>query len=155
MPTTQSPVNHHHKLSEPTANGEPEPATVIEPLPLKATELVIAPEPEPQVSDQVRELTAQATVDTAVEIEGAKENPAHCATAVGEQKLDLGDLIDWNTELQICPSSVLSFWQEIPHNLSLPAQTLLQSCDPLASPWNLAPSSPPEPIRPPALPGSC
>ncbi len=34
------------------------------------------------------------------------------------------------------------------------AQTLPQSCDPVAPPWLPAPSSPPEPVSPPAPPGS-
>lgn len=55
-----------------------------------------------------------------MKIAGPKESPAHCSTADGEQELDLGDLIDWNTELQICPSSALSFWQEMPPNIPLP-----------------------------------
>ncbi len=46
------------ELPEPTADGEPEPATVVEPSPAGATELTIAPEIEPQESDQVREPTA-------------------------------------------------------------------------------------------------
>ncbi len=65
------------ELPEPTADREPEPAAVIEPSPSGATELTIVPEPEPQVSDQVREPTVQAKVETAVEIAGAMERPAH------------------------------------------------------------------------------
>ncbi len=63
------------ELPEPTADGEPEPAAVVEPSPSGATELPIVPEPEPQVSDQVREPTVPATVDTAVESAGAMERP--------------------------------------------------------------------------------
>ncbi len=57
------------ELPEPT-----EPTAVIEPSPSGASELMIVPEPEPQVSDQVREPTAQATVEIVVEIAGAKES---------------------------------------------------------------------------------
>ncbi len=106
---------HGAELPEPTADGEPEPS------PSGATELTIAPEPEPQVSDQVREPTAQATVDTAVEIAGALESPAHGDTAERELTLDSGVLIDLDTEILFTqPSSVLSDWQNIPPNLPLP-----------------------------------
>ncbi len=109
------------ELPEPTADGEPEPATVVEPSPSGATELPIVPEPEPQVSDQVREPTVQAMVDTAVEIAGAMESPAHGTTAGGEHKLDLGDLIDFHSDtLVIHPSSELYAWEYIPPNLPLP-----------------------------------
>ncbi len=107
---TQSPVIHHPaKLPEPTADREPEPAAVVEPS--GATERLIVPEPEPQVSDQVREPTVQAKVKTAVEIAGAMERPAHGTTTGGEHKLDLGDLIDFHLDtLIIHPSSELYAW---------------------------------------------
>ncbi len=84
------------ELPESTADREPEPAAVVEPSPSGATELPIVPEPEPQVSHQVREPTVQAKVETAVEIVGAME--CHGATAGGEHELDLGDLIDFHSD---------------------------------------------------------
>ncbi len=120
-PEPSQPPPYGAELPEPTADGEPEPAAVVEPSPSGATERTIAPEPEPQVADQVREPTAQATVDTAVEIAGAMESPAHGATAEGELTLDSGVLIDLDTEILFTqPSSVLSDWQNIPPNLPLP-----------------------------------
>ncbi len=106
-------------LPEPTTDREPEPAAVVEPSPSGATELPIVP--EPQVSDQVREPTVQAAVDAAVEIAGAMECPAHGATAEGEHKLDLGDLIDFHSDTLILqPSPELNAWEYIPPNLPLP-----------------------------------
>ncbi len=113
------PPPYGAELPEPTADGEPEPAAVDEPSPSGATELTI--DPELQVSDQVREPTAQVTVDTAVEITVAIESPVNSATAEGELTLDSGVLIDLETEILFTqPSSVLSDWQNIPPNLPLP-----------------------------------
>ncbi len=109
---------HSAELSEPTADGEPEPAAVVEPSPSRATELPIVPEPEPQVSDQVREPTVPVTVDAAVESAGAMERPVHGATTGGEHKLDLGDLTDFYSDTLILqPSPELSAWDYIPPNL--------------------------------------
>ncbi len=120
-PEPSQPQLYGAELPEPTADGEPEPAAVVEPSPSGATELTITSEPEPQVFDQVREPTAQATGDTAVEIVGAMESPAHGATAEGEHTLDSGMLIDLDTEILFTqPSSVLSDWQNIPPKLPLP-----------------------------------
>ncbi|KAL0192425.1 hypothetical protein M9458_010721, partial [Cirrhinus mrigala] len=74
---------------EPTADGEPEPRAT-EPSPLGVTERVIATEPEPIESDQVREpATMPTTVDVPVRGEGAEDSTTHC-TAEGKQCLDLG-----------------------------------------------------------------
>ncbi|KAL0161836.1 hypothetical protein M9458_041232, partial [Cirrhinus mrigala] len=109
------------ELPELTADREPEPAVVIEPSPSGATELMIAPEPEPQVSDQVRERAVEATVEAAVEITGARKSHAHCATAEGEQELDLGNLIDFYSEIPILLySPELLTCENIPPNLLLP-----------------------------------
>ncbi len=104
------------ELPEPTADREPVPAAAVEPSPLEVTELPIVPEPEPQVSDQVRELTVQAKVETAMEIMGAIERtPAHGATAGGEPKLDLGDLIDFHSDTLVLQTSPeLHPWEYIP-----------------------------------------
>ncbi len=111
------------ELSEPTADREPEPAAVIEPS--GATELTIIPEPEPQISDKVREPTAQARVDTAVEIVGALERPTHGTTAGGEHKPDLGNLIDFHSDIFVLqPSPELYAWENIPPNLHLPPPLL-------------------------------
>ncbi|KAI2657342.1 Protein PRRC2B [Labeo rohita] len=66
-----------HSLSPPQTN---------KPSPGKATELRIAPKPEPQsISDQVKELaTLHTKVDEAGEREDAEESPTHCTTAEGE-----------------------------------------------------------------------
>ncbi len=88
------------------------------------------------MSDQVREPTAQATVDTAVEIAGAMESPAHGATAEGELTLDSGLLIDLDTEILFTqPSSELSDWQYIPPNLPLPPP--LKDLFPFSTPSSL------------------
>ncbi len=71
--------------------------------------------------DQVREPTAKARMDTAVEIAGEMESPAYGATTDGELTLDSGMLIDLDTEILFTqPSSELSNWQDIPPNLPLP-----------------------------------
>ncbi len=120
-PEPSQPPPHSAELFVPTTDREPEPAASVEPSPPGATELTIAPEPEPQVSDQVREPTARARMDTAVEIAGAMESPAHGAIAEGELTLDSELLIDLDTERPfIRPSSELSDWQDIPPNLPLP-----------------------------------
>ncbi|XP_016319018.1 vegetative cell wall protein gp1-like isoform X2 [Sinocyclocheilus anshuiensis] len=133
------------EMPEPTADGEPSPAAVIEPSPSGASGLKIAPEPEPQESDQVQEPTAQATVDTAVEIVEAMESPARATTAGGERKLDLGDLTDLHSEIPVLQSSLeLLTWENIPPNLPLPPPLI-----------GLFPSSTPsslDPVRPSAHP---
>ncbi|KAI2665042.1 hypothetical protein H4Q32_003383 [Labeo rohita] len=79
--------------SEPTVDGEPEPS-VTESSPCGATGLRIAQEPEPLLSDQVREsATEPATVDVPDGREGAEDSTAHCTTAEGEQRLDLGLIV--------------------------------------------------------------
>ncbi|KAL0162611.1 hypothetical protein M9458_042007, partial [Cirrhinus mrigala] len=97
-PRSRTTLDPETELPKPTADGEPEPAVVIEPSTSGTAELMITVEPEPQVSDQVREPTARAMVEIVVEIAGAKESPAHCTTAGGEHKLDSGDLIDFHLE---------------------------------------------------------
>ncbi|KAL0188523.1 hypothetical protein M9458_015622, partial [Cirrhinus mrigala] len=124
------------ELPETTADGEPEPATVIEPSPSGATELMIAP--EPQVSDLVQKPAAKVTVEAAVEIMEAMESPTHCTTAEGEQELGLGDLIDFHAEIPIllCSPELLN-WENIPPNLPLPPPLI-----------DLFPSSTPSPLDP-------
>ncbi|KAL0200277.1 hypothetical protein M9458_003464, partial [Cirrhinus mrigala] len=57
---------------EPTADEEPKPSATDEPSPSRATALRIAPEPEPVMSDQVREpAISLATEVITVEREGA------------------------------------------------------------------------------------
>ncbi len=85
---------------EPTADGEPEPATIDKPS------MRIALEPEPHMtSDQVREpATWHATVDVAVDSEGVEEGPAHCTTAGGELPLDSGEKYLY-VDMPLFPSS--------------------------------------------------
>ncbi|KAL0170155.1 hypothetical protein M9458_034751, partial [Cirrhinus mrigala] len=103
--------------AETTADGEPKPSVTDEPLPRGVTELRIAPESEPVTSDQVREpATSLVREEFTVEHEDAEEGPAHCTSAEGELKLDLGqmDLINFNEDIYadmpplIPPSSELS-----------------------------------------------
>ncbi len=83
---------------------------------------------------------ARATVDTAVEITGAMESPAHGATAGGEHKLDLGDLIDFHSEIPVLQSSPeLLTWENIPPNLPLPPPLI--DLFPSATLWLLDPVS--------------
>ncbi|KAI2653668.1 Zinc metalloprotease ZmpB [Labeo rohita] len=89
-PSQQSPQFAEHE-PEPTVDGEPEPNVTDEPSPSGATELRIAQEPEPILSDQVREpATEPATVDVPDGREGAEDSTAHCTAADGEQGRDLG-----------------------------------------------------------------
>ncbi|XP_058606809.1 uncharacterized protein LOC131524086 [Onychostoma macrolepis] len=85
---------------EPTADGEPEPIATHEPSQEGATELEIAPEPEPhRPSDQVREpATSHATVEVTVEREGAEESPAHCTAA------EVSNYPEWPTYLDFPPT---------------------------------------------------
>ncbi|KAL0181817.1 hypothetical protein M9458_024223, partial [Cirrhinus mrigala] len=93
---------------EPTADGEPKPSAT-EPSPSGATELRIAPEPKPITSGQVREpATVLVTEEFSVEHEDAEDGPAHCISAEGEQKLELGHadmppLIPPSSELSVNP----------------------------------------------------
>ncbi|KAL0153752.1 hypothetical protein M9458_050943 [Cirrhinus mrigala] len=80
-PSQQSPQFAEHE-PEPTVDGEPEPNVTDEPSPSGATELRIAQEPEPILSDQVREpATEPATVDVPDGREGAEDSTAHCTAA--------------------------------------------------------------------------
>ncbi|KAL0170753.1 hypothetical protein M9458_035349, partial [Cirrhinus mrigala] len=64
------------------AEHEPEPTMTNESSPSGATELRIALEPEPILSNQVRDpATSCTTVGVTVECEGAMESPAHYTTA--------------------------------------------------------------------------
>ncbi|KAL0196841.1 hypothetical protein M9458_005381, partial [Cirrhinus mrigala] len=90
------------RLPQPAADGEPNSSATAEPSPRGATELRIAPEHEPITSDQVREpATSLATKELSGELEDAKEGPAHCTSAGGELKLELGqmDLISFEEDL--------------------------------------------------------
>ncbi|KAL0168623.1 hypothetical protein M9458_036845, partial [Cirrhinus mrigala] len=140
---------------EPTADGEPEPSVTEEPSPKGATELRIALEPEPVTSDQVREpATMYARKEVTVERKGAKEGPAHCISAEGELRLDLGlfdlerDSIDLYGDVYedmpplLPPSSELSASHEISACLDVP-HTL-----PLLSPSIVPAASVPTPLSP-------
>ncbi|KAL0190729.1 hypothetical protein M9458_013427, partial [Cirrhinus mrigala] len=106
-PSCQPPPRLAEPEPEPTTDREPEPkATELSPMGVTAQ--WIATEPEPSLSDQVREpATWNATADDSVECEGAVESTAHCTTAEGERSLDLGhldielDLIDFTEDIYV------------------------------------------------------
>ncbi|KAL0177683.1 hypothetical protein M9458_026577, partial [Cirrhinus mrigala] len=87
---------HGAVLPEPTANGEPEPAAVID-----------------QADDRPRA--------RAPNLERRRiQLPTHCTTAEGEQEMDLGGLIDFHSEIPILLySPELLTWENIPPNLPL------------------------------------
>ncbi|KAI2662215.1 Unconventional myosin-XV [Labeo rohita] len=86
-----SPPRHAEHEPEPTADGPRATSATQEPSPIGATEQAIATELEEFASDQVREpATEPATVDVPDGHEGAEDSTAHCTTAEGEQRLDLG-----------------------------------------------------------------
>ncbi len=140
-PSPPSPCGAKHQ-PEPTDDGEPFPAVICEPAQSRATERKIAPEVEPNPSDQVREpATVPTTREPAVDGVSAEWSSASCTAAEGELIVHLGlldmggDLIDWSTELEI----------ELPPLLS-PSSPLVPSSPP-SSPLVPASSAPPE--RPP------
>ncbi|KAI2666632.1 APO protein 3, mitochondrial [Labeo rohita] len=95
VPRPPSPCSTERQ-PEPTPDGELKPSATDEPWLSGATELRIAPEPEPIMSNQVREpATSFTTEEFSVEHEDAEEGPAHYTTAGGEQTLDSGDVIDF------------------------------------------------------------
>ncbi|KAI2667079.1 Mitochondrial inner membrane protein OXA1L [Labeo rohita] len=90
---SQPPPRHAEPEPEPTADGSHATSATEEPLPIGATERAIATELEEFASDQVREpATIPATVDVPDGREGAEDSTAHCTTAEGEQRLDLGQI---------------------------------------------------------------
>ncbi len=106
---------------EPTDDGEPIPTAFNEPVQYRATERRIAPEKEPNPSDQVREpATVPAAREQAVDGESAEWSSAPCTATEGELIVHLGlldlegDLIDWETDLEadlpplLSPSSPLA-----------------------------------------------
>ncbi|KAL0170706.1 hypothetical protein M9458_035302, partial [Cirrhinus mrigala] len=114
VPSPTSPRSAERQPKH-TVDGEPKPSTTDKPS------LRIAPEPEPITSDQVREpATSHGTEEVSVEREEAEEGPAHCTSAEGEQKLELGqmDLINFDEDIYadmppfIPPSSELSVYHE-------------------------------------------
>lgn len=79
-------------------------------------------------------------VDTGLEIAGAMEIPAHGATAGGEHKLDLGDLIDFHSEIPVLQSSPdLLTWSNI--QPALPLTPPLSGLFPFSIPSPLDPVS--------------
>ncbi|KAI2644845.1 Accumulation-associated protein [Labeo rohita] len=90
---SQPPPRHAEHEPEPTADGSHATSATQEPSPIGATERAIATELEEFASDQVREpATEPATVDVPDGREGAEDSTAHCTTAEGEQRLDLGQI---------------------------------------------------------------
>ncbi len=80
------------QLPEPTADGEPEPATIREPAQETANEQSIAPQPEPlNLSNQVREpATSPFPKGVLVEIEYFEGSPAHTPATEGELQMASG-----------------------------------------------------------------
>ncbi len=106
-PSPPSPRGAEHQ-PEPTDDGAPFPAAINEPAQSRATEWKIAPEVEPNTSDQVREPAAVPTMrEQAVDGVSAEWSSAPFTTAEGELIIHLGlldleeDLIDWKTDLEI------------------------------------------------------
>ncbi|KAI2666535.1 Chromatin-remodeling ATPase INO80 [Labeo rohita] len=131
---------------EPTVDEEPEPS-VTESSPCGATELRIAQEPEPLLSNQVREpATEPATVDVPDGHEGAEDSTAHCTTAEGEQCLDLG--------LIVLEQDLTNFFEDVYEDMpALPPSKLPDCLDfpptlPLSSPSIVSAASVPPPLSP-------
>ncbi len=137
-PSPPSSCGAEHQ-PEPTDDGEPFPTAICEPAQSRATERKIAPEVEPNPSDQVREpATVPTTREPAVDGVSVEWSSASCTAAEGELIVHLGlldmegDLIDWSTELEIELLPLLS-----PSSLLVPSS-------PPSSPLVLASSAPPE-----------
>ncbi len=148
-PSPPSPRGTEHQ-PEPTDDGEPFPAAILEPAQSRATEQRIAPEVEPNTSDQVREpATMPTTREPAVDGVSAEWSSAPCTgeLSIHQGLLNLeGDLIDWETDLEIELLPLLS--PSSPLVLSSPPSSLV----PLSSPEG-APDSPvPAPRKCPPVP---
>ncbi|KAL0179776.1 hypothetical protein M9458_025218 [Cirrhinus mrigala] len=126
-PEPSQPAPQHADYEpEPTADDEPE---------ARATESKIATEPEPYMSDQVREpATTTVTGECKMEQVRAMESPAHCTTAGGKLEENSGDLIDFSMEvLENDSGDLIDFFTEISICQVMPA------C--MESPPTLPPSS--------------
>ncbi|KAI2653768.1 hypothetical protein H4Q32_014108 [Labeo rohita] len=137
------------RMQSVTSTSEPEPSVTDEPSPSGATELRIAQEPEPILSNQVREpATEPATVHVPDGHEGAEDSTAHCTTAEGEQCLDLGllaleqDLTDFFGDVDEDMPALLPPSSKLPDYLDFPP-TL-----PLLSPSIVSAASVPPPLSP-------
>ncbi len=167
-PSPPSPSGTEHQ-PEPTDDGEPFPAAICEPAQSRATEQRIAPEVEPNTSDQVREpVTMPTTREPAVDSVSAEWSSAPCTVAEGELILHLGlldmegDLIDWENELEyempplLSPSSPLV--RSSPEGASDSPVPAPRKCPPVPAPRKCPPSRPllpPPPLSsgsPPARP---
>ncbi len=142
-PIPPSPRGTEHQ-PEPTDDGEPFPAAIREPAQSRATEQRIAPEVEPNQSDQVRELaTVPTTREQAVDGVSAEWSSVPCTAPEGELIIQLGlldlegDLIEWETDLEI----------ELPPLLSPSSPLVLSS-----PPSSLVPLSRPEGAYDPPVP---
>ncbi|KAL0176613.1 hypothetical protein M9458_028943, partial [Cirrhinus mrigala] len=157
-PSQPSPRFAEHE-PEPKMDREPEPSLTDEPSPSGATELWIAQEPEPILSDQVREpATEPVTVDVPDGREGAEDSTTHCTAAEGEQRRDLGqlnmevDLIfseDIKMELPACPEQSicleLSTCLNFPPTLPLPFPSSSPAASGLPPLFPDSPSAHPQP----------
>ncbi len=89
-PSPPSPRGAEHQ-PKPTDDGEPFPAAISEPAQSRATEGKIAPEVEPNPSDQVREpATVPITREQAVDGVSAEWSSVPCTVAEGELMRPLG-----------------------------------------------------------------
>ncbi|KAK2871301.1 hypothetical protein Q8A67_023828 [Cirrhinus molitorella] len=89
---------------------DPEPVVTDKPLPIRVTELRIAPEPEPVTSDQVRgPATVLAMGERAMDSESVEGSSAHCTMADDELSLvesvlpALSHSSSACPELSVCP----------------------------------------------------
>ncbi|KAI2647769.1 Calcium-transporting ATPase type 2C member 1 [Labeo rohita] len=132
-PNPPSPCITEHE-PEPAADGESKSNVTAEPLLSGATELRIALEPEPIMSNQ--------------EHEGAKDSPTRCTSAEGELKPELGlqdgelDLIDFHAEIYADMPPLLVPSTELPPPF-LPSPIFLASAPPPLS--HGSPSAHPQP----------
>ncbi len=89
-PSPPSPCGAEQQ-PEPTDDGEPFPTAINEPVQSRATEWKIAPEVEPNPSDQVREaVTVPITREQAVDSVSVEWSSAPCTVAEGELMIHLG-----------------------------------------------------------------
>ncbi len=154
-PSPPSPRGTEHQ-PEPTDDGEPFPAAILEPAQSRATEQRIALEVEPNTSDQVREPATMPTMrEPAVDGVSADWSSAPCIAAEGERIVHLGlldmegDLIDWETELEyempplLTPSSPLV--PSSPEGASDSPVPAPRKCPPVPAPRKRPPERPPVP----------
>ncbi|KAI2644847.1 Unconventional myosin-IXb [Labeo rohita] len=145
---SQPPPRHVEHEPEPTADGSHATSATQEPSPIGATERAIDTELEEFASDQVREpATEPATVDVPDGREGAEDSTAHCTTAEGEQRLDLGqifleqDLTNFSEDIYEDMPALLPP-SKLPDCLDFPSTLPLSIVSAASVPPPLSPGSP-------------